>query len=154
MSRWREILRLALRIDFIFAPTRIYVEIVHYVKIVLQAPRNLFPFGASLDCTWEWKSPEIPSRGFLFAFAGVLGLIPFGASLDLRWNFPAGTSELIPFGASLDILWEFAIPGDSFSRIPPCFPLLGFTLIIHLRGTTFSPVGGLLFFSFLGELQQ
>ena len=42
------------------------------------------------------------------------------------------------------------IPGYSLSGIPPCFPLLGFTLLIFLCGTTFSPVGGLLLFSFLG----
>ena len=48
----------------------------------------------------------------------------------------------------------FAIPGDSFLGIPPYFPLLGFTLLIHSCGTTFSPVGVLLFFSFLGELHQ
>ena len=35
------------------------------LKIVLQAPRNLFSFGASLGLTWEWKSPDIPSPGFL-----------------------------------------------------------------------------------------
>ena len=47
---------------------------------------------------------------------------------------------------------RFAIPGDSFLGIPPCFPRLGFTLIFRSQGTTFSPVGGLLLFSFLGEL--
>ena len=31
-------------------------------------------------------------------------------------------------------------------------PRWGFTLIVRLQGTQFSPVGGLLFFSFLGEL--
>ena len=48
----------------------------------------------------------------------------------------------------------FAIPGYSFLGIPHCFPLLGFTLIVHSRGTTFSPVGGFLFLSFLGELHD
>ena len=38
--------------------------------------------------------------------------------------------------------------------IPPCFPLLGFTLLIRLCGTTFPPVRGLLKFSSLGELHQ
>ena len=31
------------------------------------------------------------------------------------------------------------------------FPPLGFTLLIRLWGTAFSPVGGLLFFSFIRE---
>ena len=47
---------------------------------------------------------------------------------------------------------RFAIPGDFFLGIPSCFPLLGFNLIVRSRGTTFSTVGGLLLFSFLGEL--
>ena len=68
--RRRKILWLALRSDFLFAPTWIYLEIWHYVEIILQAPRNLFPFGTSLDCTWELKSLYITYRGFLFAFDG------------------------------------------------------------------------------------
>ena len=46
-SRWRKNLLLALRSYFLLAPTRIYVENLHYVEIVPLAPRNLFPFGAS-----------------------------------------------------------------------------------------------------------
>ena len=38
--------------------------------------------------------------------------------------------------------------------IPPCFPPLGFTLIVNSLGTPFSPVGGLLLFSFLRELHR
>ena len=53
-----------------------------------------------------------------------------------------------PLGSPLG----FAIPGDSFSGIPPCFPPLGFTLIVLSWGTIFSPVGGFLFFSFLREI--
>ena len=47
----------------------------------------------------------------------------------------------------------FSIPGDYFSGIPPCFPLLGLTLLISLCVTKLSPVGGLLFLSFIGELR-
>ena len=53
-----------------------------------------------------------------------------------------------PFG----LLLGFAIPGDSFSGIPPCSPPLGLTLIVRSQGTKFPPVGGLLFFYSLGEL--
>ena len=81
-------------------------KIVHYVEIILQAPRNLFTFGDRLDRTWEWKSPEITSREFLFAFDGASELIPFGARLDLCWNFRAGTLELILFGSRSDRLWD------------------------------------------------
>ena len=69
-----------------------------YVENVLLAPRNLFPFGASSDLPWGLKSPEIPSRVFLFAFGGALELIPVEANSNLRWNCPAGTLELITFG--------------------------------------------------------
>ena len=48
----------------------------------------------------------------------------------------------------------FSIPVYSFSGIPPCFPPLGFTLNIRSCGTTFSPVRGLLLFSFLGGIHQ
>ena len=34
------------------------------------------------------------------------------------------------------------------------FPMLGFTLLIRSLGTTFSHVGGILFFSFLGEINK
>ena len=102
-----------------FAPTRIYVEIVHYVEIFLQAPRTLIPVGARPDRTWDWNYPEIPSPGFFFAFAVDSELIRFGASSDLRWNFPADTSELIPYSAHLDRLLGFVIPEDSFSVLPP-----------------------------------
>ena len=62
-----------------------------------------------------------------------------------------GASELIPFGARSDRLWYLQspeIPSREFLLSPP----LGFTLIIRSQGTTFSPVGDFLLFSFLGEL--
>ena len=71
-----------------------------------------------------------------------------GSSLEFsRWHLGINSvwrQLILPLG--------FAIPGDSFSGIPPFFPQLGFTLIICLWGTIFPPVGGLLFFSFLGGL--
>ena len=48
----------------------------------------------------------------------------------------------------------FAIPVDSFSGTPPWFPPLGFSLLIRSCGTTYFPVGDLLYFYFLGELHQ
>ena len=41
---------------------------------------ELLPFGANSDLPWELKPPEIPSRGFLFAFSGTSELIRFGAN--------------------------------------------------------------------------
>ena len=110
MSGWREILRLALRSDFLFAPTRIYIEIVHYVKIYPSGTSEFIYFWSQLRSYLEVKPLEIPSRRFFFAFTGALELIPSGASFDIRWNFPLGTSELIPFGARLDTLWDFQSP--------------------------------------------
>ena len=141
LSRWRKILRMALRSDFLFAQTRIYVEIVRYVKIILQAPRNLFPFGASSDLTWEWKSPEIPSWEFLFAFAGASEFIPFGASSDLRWNFPAGTSELILFGTSSDRLWDLWFPEIPSRGFLLVFPRWGLLCLFVCGELYFPPLG-------------
>ena len=87
-------------------------------------------------------------RGFTFAFAGTADLLPLGFLLEISRGRLRTNSFCCLFGSLL----LFAIRGDSFSRIPPCFPPLGFTLIVRLQGTHFSPVGGLLFFSFLGEL--
>ena len=115
-----------------------------------QATRNLFPFVARSDRNWAWNSKDIPFWGFLFAFDGASELLPLGSLLGFSCGRLGNNSVWHPFGSPLG----FAIPGDSFSGIPPFFPLLGFTLIIRLRGTTFSPVGGLLLFSFLGKLHQ
>ena len=71
---------------------------------------------------------------------------------DSCWNFSVGASELIPFVARLDRFCysrSAKIPSQGFLLF---FPRWGYTLIVRLQGTKFSPVGGLLFFSFLGEL--
>ena len=143
-----------LRSDFLFVPTKIYAEILNYVNIILLAPHNLFPFGASSDHTWEWKSQEIPSQRFLFAFSVAFELIPFSTSLYLHWNFLCGHLGTFSNCRPLGLPLIFAILVDSSLVTPPWFPPLRFTLIIYLWITTFPPVGGLLFFSFLGELHQ
>ena len=89
--------------------------------------------------------------GIPLCFCWRLGINSFwlqlGSSLELsRWHL--GINSLWrQLGSPLG----FAIPRDSFSGIPLSFPPLGFHLLIHLWGTTFSPVGGLLLFSFLGK---
>ena len=102
---------------------------------------ELLPFGANLELPWGWKSPEIPSQGLFFAFAGASELIPFGANSDLRWNCPTGTSEPDSVWNQLGSLLGFAITGDSFSGISPCFPPLGFTLLIFLWNYIFPSSG-------------
>ena len=75
------------------------------------------------------------------------------------WCQLGSLSEFSHYHLGINSVWRqlgsplgFAIPGDSLSGITPCFLLLGFTLLICSGGTTFSPIGGLLFFSFLGGL--
>ena len=71
---------------------------------------------------------------------------------DSCWNYPVGVSELIPFVARSDrfcYLRSAEIPSLGFLLVSPRW---GFTLIFCSQGTQFSPVGGLLFVSFLGEL--
>ena len=111
------------------------------LKISFRHVRIYFLFGAISNRTWEWKSPDIPSCGFLFAFAGALELIPFGARSDLHWNFPEGTlakhSVWRPIGSTL----AFAIPGDSFSGFLLVSPHWGL-LWLFVRGEQhFPPLG-------------
>ena len=107
--------------DSLFVPTWIYVEIVPYVEIFFQTPRNLFPFGGCSDCTWEWNSKEISSQIFLFAFAGASELLLLIYLLEFSRERLGTNSVWRLFGLPLG----FAIPGDSFSGIPPCFPPVG-----------------------------
>ena len=113
---------------------------------------ELLPVGANLDIPWEWKFLEIPYLRLLFVFAGASELITFGSKSDLPWNCPAGTLELIPFGTSSDLLWDLKFLEFPSRGFLLAFPLLGFTLLIRLWGTTYFPVWVLLYFSFLGEL--
>ena len=139
---------------------------------------ELFPFGANSDlrinCTLRRNCPAGTSEFISFwrQLRSPLGMKILGDSLSgipfcFRWRLginsfwrQLGSSlELSRWHLGFNFVWRllgsplgFAIPGDSFSGISPCFPLLGFTLLICSWGTTFSPVGGLLFFSFLGEL--
>ena len=117
-------------------------------KTFLHTLTKWFPFGARSDRTWAensngdspWESP--------FAFTGTAELLLLGFLLD----FPCGRLGTNSFWRPFGSLLLFAIPGDFFSGIPPCFPLLGFTLIVLFARNSVSPVGGLLFFSFFGEL--
>ena len=75
------------------------------------------------------------------------------------WRQMVSSLELSCRHLGINSVWRqlgsplgFAISGYSLSGIPPCFPSLGFTLIICSCGTTYFPVGYLLEFSFLGEL--
>ena len=91
--------------------------------------------------------------GIPFGDPPLLSLVPQAYFCwDYNWNFPVGASELIPFVARLDRFCysrSAEIPSRGFLLV---FPRWGFTLIVRSQGTQFPPVGGLLLFSFLGEL--
>ena len=93
--------------------------------------------------------------GIPFGDSPLLSLVPRTYfRWDSCWNFPVGALELIPFVARLDrfcYLRSTEIPSQGLLLV---LSRWGFTLIFRLQGTQFSPVGGLLFFSFLGELHQ
>ena len=62
--------------------------------------------------------------------------------MGLLLEFPCGRLGTNSFWHPLGFLLIFAIPGDSFFGIPPCFPLLGFTLIfLFARNSVFSRRG-------------
>ena len=90
-------------------------------KKFLQAFRDLFPFGTNSDRTWEYNLNGDSFWGSPFAFSGTADLLPLGFLLEFSRGRLGTNSFCCPFG----LLLLFAIRGDSFSGIPPCFPLLG-----------------------------
>ena len=124
-----------LRSAFLFAPNRIYVEIVHYVKIVLWPSRNLFPFWRQLISHLGVKITGYSFLGIPLCFRWCLRINSFGSQIRSSLEFPAGTSELVPFGASSDRLWVLW-----FREMPSCWFLF------------FFPRWGLLFLFICGEL--
>ena len=131
-----------------FTPTWIYIEIGHYVHIVLLArnypagTKELFPLGANLDLLRNCTLHRIFFAGVKFRIyvhnvhyveiiplaqnspAVALELFLFCANSDLRRNFtprkncPSGTSEFISFLRQLGSSLGVKIPRDSFSGIP------------------------------------
>ena len=72
-----------------------------------------------------------------------LGINSFWRQLRSLWELSHWHLGIIYICRQLRSPLGFAIPGDSFLGILPCFPLLGFTLIIRSWGTTFPPMGGM-----------
>ena len=77
------------------------------------------------------------------------------------WHQLGSSLEFSRWHLVINYVWRqigsplgFTIPRYSFSGIPPCFPPLRFTLLICPCGTTYFPVGDLLYFSFIGELHD
>ena len=172
MSRWHEV---RIYIEIVH-----YVEIVPLAQQSPVGTSGVFIFGANLDlrrnCTLCRNCPAGTSEFIHFwrQLGSPLGMkIPgdyfSGIPLGFCWRLGIN-SFWCQFGSSLEFsrwhlginsVWRqlglplgFAIPGDSISGIPPCFPPLGFTLLICSWGITFHTIGGLLLLSFLGELHR
>ena len=100
---------------------------------------------------------EIHGDSFLgipLCFFWHIGIDSFWRQLKSLLELPAGTLELIPFGAISDLPWAWGFLKITSRGFLFAFPLLGFTMIFCSWGTTYFPVGVLLFLSFLGELHR
>ena len=93
------------------------------------------------------------------SFSGIPLCFCWRLVINSFWRKLKSQLELSRWHLRVNTVWRqlgsplgFAVPRDSVSGITPCFPMLGFTLLICSWGTKFSPVGGLLFFYFLGKL--
>ena len=114
LSRWRKILWPTLWSDTIFAPTRIYVEIVLYINFFLRHLGIYFlllPARIVFGCETQMGIPFEDSSSLL--------LVPRNYfRWDPCWNFPAGALELIPFGSVRIAFviydpWRFLLWGSS-----------------------------------------
>ena len=108
------------------------------------------PLGSSLGV----KIPRDSFSGVPLRFRWRLRINSFWRQIGSSLEFSCGNLGINSVWRQLKSPLGFAIPRDSFSGITPWFPPLGFTLLVCSWGTTFSPVGGLLVFSFLGELHE
>ena len=73
--------------------SQIYVEIIHYVKIVLQAPRNLSLFWSHLGSYLGVKIPGDSFSGIPLRFRWCLGINSFWSQIGSLLEFSRGTSE-------------------------------------------------------------
>ena len=137
LSRWGKILWPTVWSDSLFAPTRLYVEIVPYIKSFLRHLGIYFLWVPARIVLGSETQRRFPS-GFLFAFAGTSELIPLGSLLESPRRRLGTNSVWRPFGSLL----LFAISRDSFLGIPYFFPLLVFTLIVSFaRNSVFPRMG-------------
>ena len=112
---------------------------------------GIYSFWIQIELYLGVKIPRDSFLGIPLRFRWCLRTISFWRQLGYSLGFSCrhlGTNSVWrPLGLPLG----FAIPGDSLSGVPPCFPPLGFTLIVCLQGTTFSPVGVSYSSPFLGD---
>ena len=100
------------------------------------------------------KIPGDWLSGIPLCFRWHLGINSFWRQLISLLELSCCHLRINSFWRQLGSPSGFAIPRYSFLGIPPCFPPLGLTMLIRSWGTTYFPVGILLYFCFLGELHQ
>ena len=89
LSRWRKILWTTLWSDSLFAPTRLYVEIVPYIKSFLRHLGIYFLLVPAWIVLGSETQKEIP-----FEDSSLLSLVPCNYfRWDPCWNFPAGAKR-------------------------------------------------------------
>ena len=114
-----------LQSDSLFASTRLYVEIVPYIKSFLRHLGIYFLLVPARIVLGRETQMEIP-----FGDSSLLLLVPRNYFCwGTCWNFPASASELIPFGARLDRFCYSQSPEIPFWGFLFVSPLMGFTLI-------------------------
>ena len=98
LSCWSKFLWPTLRSDSLFAPTRIYVEILLYIKSFYRHLGIYFLLVPTLILLGRKIQMGLP-----FGDSPLLLLVPRNYFCSAScWKFPVGASELIPFGARLD----------------------------------------------------
>ena len=127
---------------FLSAPTRIYVEILHYVNIYPSGTSEFISFWRQLGLYLGVKIPRDSFLGIPLRFRCCLGINSFWHQLGSSLEFSRGHLGTNYVWRQLGSHLGLTIPGDYFSGIPPCFPLLGFTLIVCSWESTFPPRWG------------
>ena len=135
LSSWSKFLWPTLRSDFLFAPTRIYVEIVLYRKSFYRHLGIYYLFAPVLIVLGDKIQ-----MGFPFGDSPLLPLVQRNYfRWGSYWNFPVGASELIRFGARLDCFCYSRSPKIPSWGFLLVFPPLGFTLTVSFARNSLSP---------------
>ena len=138
-----------LQSNFLFAPNRIYVEIVKYVKTFPSGTLEFISFWRQLGSYLGVKIPGDSFLGIPPCFFWYLGINSFWRQLGSLLEFSCGNLGINSVWHQLGSPMGFSIPGDSFSGIPPCFPPVGVYSDYSFVGDYIFPRWGfiILFFS-------
>ena len=151
LSCWRKILRPGLRSDFIFAQTRIYVEIVHYVENYPSGTSEFIYFWRQLGSYLGVKISGDSFLGIPLRFCWCLVINSFWHQFGSLLEFSCGNIATNFVWRQLRSPLGFAIPGDSFLGIPPCSPRWGLLWFFVHGELHFPPLGVYYSYPFLGN---